>query len=132
MSQAAITLDSLTHRYGDFVAVRELSLEVGAGEVHCLLGPSGSGKSTLLRLIAGLEELQQGEIAIGGEIVASPIGGIRRPPEERSIGFVFQDYALFPHLSVLRNVTFGMDRGADGRERALALLDQVDGAALER
>lgn len=125
-SKAAVSLDSLSHRYGRYPAVRDVSLEVGAGRVHCLLGPSGSGKSTLLRLIAGLEDLQRGEIAIAGEIVVSPARGVWRPPEQRSVGFVFQDYALFPHLSVLRNVTFGMGRSADKRRRALALLDQVE------
>ncbi len=122
----AISLSSVSHRYGDFVAVRDASLEVAKGEVHCLLGPSGSGKSTLLRLIAGLEVLQAGEIALGGELVASPGARVQLPPERRSVGFVFQDYALFPHLSVVRNVTFGMVRAEDRRERAMELLDQVE------
>ena len=122
----AIQIDAVTHRYGDFVAVDGLSLAIPAGQVHCLLGPSGSGKSTLLRLIAGLEDLQEGEIRIGGEVAASAGRGVHLPPESRSVGFVFQDYALFPHLSVLRNVTFGMERLPDRGDRALQLLEQVE------
>ncbi|MCG8461720.1 MAG: ABC transporter ATP-binding protein [Holophagales bacterium] len=123
------------HAYDRRLVVRGASLEVRAGEVHCLLGPSGSGKSTLLRLIAGLEPLQRGKIEIAGSTVAEAFlagGGAERghahvPPERRSVGFVFQDYALFPHLSVLDNVRFGM-RGGSRREQlraARALLERV-------
>ncbi len=121
-----LTLTDVSHAYGDFVAARHVDLEARAGEVHCLLGPSGSGKSTLLRLVAGLEHLQSGRIRIGHREVAGP--GIHVKPEDRAVGFVFQDYALFPHLNVLENVVFGMPKALPSarRETALGLLEQVD------
>lgn len=96
--------------YGRGPAVLEnLHLKLYAGHVHCLLGDSGCGKSTLLRLLAGLERPTQGTIYLGGQPVSSSDRAVRhRKPERRAVGFVFQDYALFPHLSVLRNVMFGM------------------------
>ena len=106
--------------------LRDVALSLGAGEVHCLVGPSGCGKTTILRLIAGLEPVQRGRIAIDGEIVAEP--GCGSAPEARRVGLMFQDYALFPHLRVLDNVAFGL-RGLDGRtrrRRAQELLAQVD------
>ena len=112
-SENGLTVRQATHFYGTFCALQGASLKVAPGQVHCLLGPSGSGKSTLLRLVAGLETLQQGSIHIGGVEVAGV--GRSTPPERRSIGFVFQDYALFPHLDVLRNVLFGMDGGTSNR-----------------
>ena len=78
----------------------------GPGEILCLLGPSGDGKTTLLRLVAGLEPLQAGRIELGGVVVGEP--GREVPPEQRHVGFVFQDYALFPHLTVAENVAFGL------------------------
>lgn len=97
----------VSHAYGDTVAVRDFDLEVGPGEVVCLLGPSGCGKTTALRLAAGLESPRSGEIALNGEVVATRAGAV--PPEHRDVGLVFQDYALFPHLSVEQNVAFGLD-----------------------
>jgi iron(III) transport system ATP-binding protein len=93
--------------------------------VVCLLGPSGCGKTTALRVCAGLEPLQQGRVLIGGEVVAGE--GPERPPEDRSVGLVFQDYALFPHLTVADNVAFGLRRlaAAERRERVAAALDLV-------
>ncbi|MEM6796724.1 MAG: ABC transporter ATP-binding protein [Acidobacteriota bacterium] len=113
----------VTHRFGSFTAVRGADLSVQPGKVHCLLGPSGSGKSTLLRLIAGLEELQEGQIDIDGAPVARP--GRQTSPERRAVGLVFQDYALFPHLTVLRNVAFGMPRGGGQAASARELLGRV-------
>ena len=84
------------------------SLTVGAGEIVCLLGPSGCGKSTVLRLSAGLEPLQRGRILLHGETVADGATGRADPPERRKVGLVFQDFALFPHLNVERNVAFGL------------------------
>ncbi|MEO0477404.1 MAG: ABC transporter ATP-binding protein [Planctomycetota bacterium] len=108
--------------------VCDLSLKLSAGRVHCLLGDSGCGKSTLLRLLAGLERPSRGSILIGDEVVSSADLGTRhRKPEHRAVGYVFQDYALFPHLSVVRNVMFGM-RGKPRAERksaAAELLDRV-------
>jgi iron(III) transport system ATP-binding protein len=88
-------------------AVEDVSLEIPAGQIMTLLGPSGCGKTTALRLVAGFERLDTGQIEIGGEVVAGP--GAHRPPEQRRIGMVFQDYAIFPHLSVADNVGFGLN-----------------------
>lgn len=119
-----LNVSGLAHRYDGVVsAVNGVDVAVKQGEIVCLLGPSGCGKSTLLRLAAGLEDVQQGEIHIGGERVAHP--GRSLPPEARDVGLVFQDYALFPHLDVLGNVVFGLKGTKDGRERALDLLGRV-------
>lgn len=116
LSQGAFTLD--------------LDLDVADGEVVGLLGPNGSGKSTTLRCLAGLTAPQQGRISIGGATVEDTADGIDLPPERRSVGFVFQDYLLFPHLSVLDNVAFGpRSRGLDrksARERAQHWLDRLE------
>ena len=115
----------VSHRFGETPAVDDVSFGVEAGELVCLLGPSGCGKSTLLRLAAGLETLQSGRIAIGGAAVAEGGGGRQLPPEKRGVGLMFQDYALFPHLTVKQNIGFGLrdePGGARGRawiERAL-------------
>jgi len=120
-----LRLEGVRHAYDRDPVVDGVDLTVGAGEIVCLLGPSGCGKSTTLRLAAGLERLQQGRVRIAGAEVAGP--GRDEPPERRAIGLVFQDYALFPHLDVLRNVAFGL--GALPRERrravALALLERL-------
>jgi iron(III) transport system ATP-binding protein len=107
--------------------VDDVSLDVAANEVVCLLGPSGCGKTTLLRIAAGLERLQAGEVRIHDRTVADPDAGVWVPPERRQVGLVFQDSALFPHLSVLDNVTFGLDRlrPAERVQRANALLEQL-------
>lgn len=101
-----LSFQNVSHRFGDFQAVDALSLEMAEGEIVCLLGPSGCGKTTSLRLAAGLETLQEGRICIDGQAVAE--AGFSAPPETRRIGMVFQDYALFPHLSVADNVGFGL------------------------
>ena len=95
-------------------AVDAVSLSVGRGEILALLGPSGSGKSTLLRLIAGFEHPDAGSVAINGRVVADAT--FSEPPERRGVGIVFQDYALFPHLTVEANVAFGL-HGLDRRRR---------------
>ena len=102
----ALSLEHVSHSYGRIIAVDDVSLEVEPGELVCLLGPSGCGKTTVLRVAAGLERLQQGRVLLDGEIAAD--GRVSLPPERRSVGLVFQDYALFPHLSVLDNVLFGL------------------------
>lgn len=97
-------------RYGDEPALRGVDLRLRSGELHVLLGPSGSGKTTLLRAVAGFEALHRGTLRLRGEVVDGPKGRKGRThisPEKRRIGFVFQDYALFPHLDVLGNVAFG-------------------------
>lgn len=109
---AGLTFSAVTHRFADRAAVEDMNLSVAPGEVVCLLGPSGCGKTTTLRLAAGLETLQTGEIRIGDRVVAGP--GIATPPEKRRVGLIFQDYALFPHLSLADNVAFGVSRQAGG------------------
>jgi iron(III) transport system ATP-binding protein len=104
----ALGLAGVTHAFGARKAVDNVSLTVAAGELVCLVGPSGCGKTTLLRIAAGLEPLQQGRIIIDGCAIAEP--GYVVPPEARGVGFVFQDYALFPHLDVAGNVGFGLHR----------------------
>jgi iron(III) transport system ATP-binding protein len=108
-------------------AVESASLGLGAGQIGVLIGPSGCGKTSLLRAVAGLEACSAGRIRIGGEVLSDAAAGVHRAPEERRIGMVFQDYALFPHLSVADNVAFGI-RGLarEARsERVQQLLDLV-------
>jgi iron(III) transport system ATP-binding protein len=121
----ALSLQGIVHSYGRNRAVDRVGLDLRAGEILCLVGPSGCGKSTLLRLAAGLEEVQDGVVRIGGRVVADPARSL--PPERRGVGLVFQDYALFPHLSVLDNVRFGLSAlpGERQRARALETLRQV-------
>ncbi|MCO5125133.1 MAG: ABC transporter ATP-binding protein [Rhizobacter sp.] len=116
-------------------AVDNASLVLAAGEIGVLIGPSGCGKTSLLRAIAGLERLAQGRIAIRDETLADARSNVHRAPESRRIGMVFQDYALFPHLSVARNVAFGIAHlSRDERERRVAeVLDLVGlGAVAQR
>ncbi|GIV77368.1 MAG: hypothetical protein KatS3mg050_1762 [Litorilinea sp.] len=98
-----VRLEHVTFRYGDVMAADDVTLHVREGEFFALLGPSGSGKTTILRLVAGFLQPQSGAITIGGR----PVAGI--PPYERHIGFVFQHYALFPHMTVAENVAFGLE-----------------------
>jgi len=114
-------------------AVNGVSLGLHAGEIGVLIGPSGCGKTTLLRAIAGLEPASGGEILISGERVAG--GGVDVPAEQRRIGMVFQDYALFPHLDVGRNVAFGLARRlgrAERKARVAEVLELVGLAGTER
>jgi len=115
---SALVFERVSHTYGPLAAVDDVSLEVEAGESVCLLGPSGCGKTTLLRLAAGLERLQEGRVLMGAEVMAD--GSRDVPPEDRSVGLVFQDFALFPHLSVSDNVDFGLRGVARARRRELA------------
>lgn len=115
-AEAVLVLDGVTKRYGDVAAVRDLALVARDGELLTLVGPSGCGKSTTLRLVAGLERPDDGEISIGGELVAGKRAW--RPAERRPVGLVFQDHALFPHLTVAGNVAFGLDRWSADRRRA--------------
>ena len=111
---AALELDRVSLAYGNFPAVRDFSLQIRAGDLVSLLGPSGSGKTTILRLIAGLERPESGTVLLRGKEMVSKRKFV--PPEKRGIGFVFQDYALFPHLTVAGNIAFGLP--AAGRRRA--------------
>ena len=125
----ALRCTGLSKRFGSAAVVTGLDLSAHQGELVALLGPSGCGKTTTLRLIAGFEELDAGEIEVGGQVVASGTRSI--PPERRRVGMVFQDYALFPHLSVGRNVAFGLPRRGDRRDRVQASLGLVGLAGYE-
>ena len=126
MSETAVLeLENVSHAFDRVRVIDEVSFTVAPGELLGLLGPSGSGKTTLLRLAAGLEELQEGRILINGQPVAD--GVVQVPPESRGVGLVFQEGALFPHLTVVGNVAFGLARlkGAEKRRRALEVLELV-------
>jgi ABC-type Fe3+/spermidine/putrescine transport system ATPase subunit len=110
MADRDLELLHVTKRFGTFVAVRDLSLTVEPGQFVCLLGPSGCGKTTTLRLVAGLEEADEGEIRIAGERVNET------PPWQRDIAMMFQDFALFPHMTVARQVGFGLEMLKQSRE----------------
>lgn len=118
-----LELDHIERRFGDRLAVSDLTLDVGPGEVVCLLGPSGCGKSTTLRIAAGVERQDSGVVRVDGKVVSDD--RVHQPPEQRAIGLMFQDFALFPHLSVLDNVAFGLRGMSDRRERALDALRRV-------
>ncbi|MFI5034311.1 MAG: ABC transporter ATP-binding protein, partial [Reyranellales bacterium] len=100
---ARLDIDRLVKRYGDFYAVKDVSLSVADGEFLVLLGPSGCGKTTTLRMVAGFIEPTGGEVKLGGSNVTL------LPPWKRNAGMVFQSYALFPHLTVAQNVAFGLE-----------------------
>jgi putative spermidine/putrescine transport system ATP-binding protein len=106
-----VRLDDITHRFGDFAAVADISLDVAAGELVGLLGPSGCGKSTLLRIISGFIRQTQGRVLFDGE----PIDHLS--PRRRAVGIVFQNYALFPHMTVAENVAYGLEAQQWPRER---------------
>lgn len=101
-----LELDSIEHRYDGAPAVDGAALDVADGEIVCLFGPSGCGKTTLLRLAAGLERIQRGAVRLDGKILSDAATHVA--PERRQVGFVFQDYVLFPHLTVQENVAFGL------------------------
>lgn len=116
---------NLIRRFENRAVVNSVSLRIMPGQVTCLLGPSGCGKSTTLRMIAGVEMQDSGEIYVDGKLVCDTI--FRVPPERREIGLMFQDFALFPHLSVADNVAFGLTGPRDAkRARVEELLRQVD------
>ena len=129
MDCSMIRLDGVTKRFGDVTAVDDASLCVARGEVVALLGPSGCGKTTLLRLVAGFERPDGGAVSVAERVVAAPHAWIA--PEARRVGMVFQDYALFPHLTVAANVGFGLAR-RDRTRRVPELLDVVGLSGLER
>lgn len=124
-----LQLDQVDVRYAGSAASRPavegVSLGLRAGQLGVLIGPSGCGKTTLLRSIAGLERLAAGRILIGGEVLSDAAAGLHVAPEQRRIGMVFQDYALFPHLSVEANVAFGL-RHLDVSQRRLRTQEVLD------
>ncbi|HDO52649.1 MAG TPA: ABC transporter ATP-binding protein, partial [Rhizobiales bacterium] len=122
---ARLTFDNVARSFGSVHALRGVSLDISPGEIVCLLGPSGCGKTTLLRLTAGLERPTAGRILINDLVV----GGreIHVPPEQRGVGLMFQDFALFPHLTLLENTAFGLNALAreDARKVAHSALERV-------
>jgi iron(III) transport system ATP-binding protein len=122
---ASLSFESVGHRYGDALALDDVSLAIAPGEVVCLLGPSGCGKTTLLRLAAGIERPTSGRVLINEQEVAGPSRFV--PPEQRSVGLMFQDFALFPHLTLLQNVAFGLKAlpRKEAEREARAMLTRV-------
>ena len=127
---SAVEVRGLAKRFGRTTAVDHVDLTVGDGEIVALVGPSGCGKSTLLMLVAGLLEPDAGTVSVGDRVVAGP--GAWAPPEDRQVGVVFQDAALFPHLRVADNIAFGVPRGRDRAARVEELLALVDLPGLGR
>ena len=130
-----ISLRDVQKNYGrgSVNAVSDLNLEVGDGEFLCLLGPSGCGKTTTLRMIAGLEHPSGGEITVGDRTVDSVSKGIYVPPEDREMGLVFQSYALWPHLTIEKNVDFGLRlRRIPRKDRELRTTDVMTTLGIEK
>lgn len=124
MQTPRLEIRNLTRLFDGKAVVDGVSLTIQPGHVTCLLGPSGCGKSTTLRMIAGVEQQDSGSILVDGRMICGPNCYV--PPERREIGLMFQDFALFPHLSVGENVAFGLKGpGAEKRSRALSLLNRV-------
>jgi iron(III) transport system ATP-binding protein len=123
MKEIAVQCEGLVKTFEDAGALSGLDLLVLKGEIMALIGPSGCGKTTLLRLITGVTEPDSGSIVIGGKPVVGPSGLV--PPEKRRVGMVFQNYALFPHLSVAANVAYGL-KGHDQHEKVRAMLQLVN------
>ena len=120
-----LEVDAIRCQFDGREVVRDVSFRVEPGDILCLLGPSGCGKSTVLRTIAGIEHQTSGRIVADGEVLSDATHHL--PPERRGIGLIFQDFALFPHLTVGQNVAFGLSgTRADVRERVQGLLDRVD------
>ena len=134
MKGSQLSIKNVTKRFGAHQALNDVSLEVAAGEVAVILGPSGCGKTTLLRLIAGLDLPDSGEVWLAGRQVSGPFRSMV-PPHDREIGFVFQDLALWPHLTVRKNLEFVLESGNVPRSdrllraRDALTLARVDGLA---
>lgn len=122
---ARLTFEGVERRYGQTYALRGISLDIAPGEIVCLLGPSGCGKTTLLRIASGIEKPSAGRILINDSEVAGPTRFV--PPEQRNVGLMFQDFALFPHLTILQNVAFGLKSlpADEAAREALTVLARV-------
>lgn len=125
MAKETLKIDEISIKYDDKEVLNTLSLAVSDNEILCLLGQSGSGKTTVLKAISGLLPLENGTISLGGQCISSVDKVLS--PDKREIGIIFQDYALFPHLNVLRNICFGIknSRGKQAEESAKKLLELV-------
>ena len=126
---ALLELRSIGHAYGATPVVRNLSFMLAKGQIGCLLGSSGCGKTTVLRCIAGFEPVLAGEILLNDRVISR--SDFRVPPEQRHIGMVFQDYALFPHLTVAANIAFGL-RNRDSGARAARVAQLLETVGLEQ
>ncbi len=123
-SQSGLVVERLTRRFAGRDVVRDVSLSIAPGQVTCLLGPSGCGKSTTLRMIAGVDQPNAGSVSVDGRVLSDSTR--QEPPETRGIGLMFQDFALFPHLTVAENVGFGLKGAkADKKQRIAELLERV-------
>lgn len=120
MKDVVLSCEGVTKSFGEAMAVRGADLEMERGQTYALLGPSGCGKTTLLRLIAGFDRADAGRIVLDGKVLTDD--GTFVAPEKRRVGMVFQDYALFNHLTVAANIAFGVGRGVDKKERTDQLL----------
>jgi iron(III) transport system ATP-binding protein len=122
---AQLTFEGVSRDFDGKLALDNVSLDVAPGEIVCLVGPSGCGKTTLLRIASGVERPSAGRVLIDGQEVAGPNRFV--PPEKRGVGLMFQDFALFPHLSILDNVAFGLKSltRSEAKLEALAALDRV-------
>ena len=123
MIAGQLTFENVSCRIGETEILKDLSFEIAAGEIACLLGPSGCGKTTLLRIAAGIQRPSSGRVLIDGEVVDGPQHFVE--PERRNVGLVFQDFALFPHLTVLQNVAFGLH--ALSRSEAIKIAEHALG-----
>jgi iron(III) transport system ATP-binding protein len=123
MSQTLLTLRNLSCGYHEHKVVQHLNLHLNAGDIGCLLGPSGCGKTTTLRAIAGFEPVCEGEIQLADQVISK--AGFTLAPEKRRIGMVFQDYALFPHLSVAENIGFGIRKQSNCERVTQELMELV-------
>ncbi len=121
MTPHLLTVDTLSCHYGSHTAVDAVSFGIEKGEAACLLGPSGCGKTTTLRAIAGFERITSGSILLAGTTLSTP--NFQLPPEKRHLGMVFQDYALFPHLTIRDNIAFGIHKQANSKATVDRLLD---------
>jgi ABC-type Fe3+/spermidine/putrescine transport system ATPase subunit len=127
MSKTVLEFLDVVKRYGDYVAVDRVSFALAAGEFFTLLGPSGCGKTTTLRLVAGLEEPDDGEILLNGAPIAAPRRGILLAPDKRRMGMVFQSYAIWPHMTVFENVAFPLRvRGEPAASLKKKVLDALE------
>jgi putrescine transport system ATP-binding protein len=118
-AQAYVRVEHLSKRFDDFVAVDDVSLEIHRGEIFCLLGGSGSGKTTLLRMLAGFETPSAGKILVDGRDMSTV------PPYQRPVNMMFQSYALFPHMSVTKNIAFGLEQEGLGRDEIKARVGEI-------